>query len=153
MRQALHVRFWSKVEQRDGACWPWLSWRNARGYGKFMLNGRSQTAHRVAYELTHGPIPIGLCVMHSCDNPPCCNPQHLRLGTHAENMRDRDQKGRIGYRPRGTKNPRARLTDPEVLTIRARHANGESVRALSRTLGFGRNTIRNVVHRLTWTHI
>jgi hypothetical protein len=71
-------------------CWEWRGNRNNRGYGKL---GKIY-AHRVAYELASGPIPSGLEVMHSCDNPPCCNPAHLSVGTHADNMQDMARKGR-----------------------------------------------------------
>ena len=86
--------FWSKVDVGLG-CWEWSRERNDRGYGvTFVSSGRTLYAHRVAYALTQGPIPAGMVVMHSCDNPPCCNPSHLNLGTHAENAQDMYHKGR-----------------------------------------------------------
>ena len=90
-------RFWEKVDQSGGlfACWPWTANRNSRGYGdRFRVGDKQYRAHRFAYELTHGPIPDGLLVCHSCDNPPCCNPAHLWLGTAADNHADRNRKGR-----------------------------------------------------------
>lgn len=101
MRPApLEKRFSSKVDRSGGpaACWPWKgAWRTEKGYGRILKDrrkGRALRAHRVAWELAHGPIPLGLCVCHACDNPPCCNPAHLFLGTMLDNNRDRDAKDR-----------------------------------------------------------
>lgn len=81
-------RFWSKVEKADG-CWLWVAHRDHLGYGSFGLNGKVHRAHRVAYMLTAGPIPEGAHILHSCDNPSCVNPAHLRAGTRSDNMRDK----------------------------------------------------------------
>lgn len=81
-------RFWAKVD-RSGDCWLWMGKRIVK-YGYF----NHRRAHRVAWELTHGDIPKGLYVLHSCDNPPCVNPAHLRLGTQFDNMADMHDRGR-----------------------------------------------------------
>lgn len=89
-------RFWSKVDT-DGDCWEWQAAKNPKGYGFFGLGRRGDghaLAHRVAYELTTGSIPDGLCVLHKCDNPGCVRPDHLWLGTRADNNRDMIGKGR-----------------------------------------------------------
>lgn len=75
-------------------CWEWNGWRTADGYGQRIRHGRRQRLHRVAYEWANGPIPSGLFVLHSCDNPPCVNPRHLRVGTNQENIRESVEKGR-----------------------------------------------------------
>lgn len=94
-------RFWEKVDRAEGdACWEWQAGRFSNGYGQFMrVKHQMALAHRMAYELTNGPIPEGLLVLHRCDNRPCVRPDHLWLGTHSENMRDMHAKGRCGRRP------------------------------------------------------
>jgi hypothetical protein len=91
------VRFWEKVDIGDpDECWPWTATKNHLGYGLFRLPrfGRMVVAHRFAWGVSHGEIPIGRVIMHSCDNPACCNTNHLRLGTQSENMFDAVRKGR-----------------------------------------------------------
>ena len=94
------TRFWNKVavlEDAD-ACWLWLAARDKNGYGWFHLGARprrrAKRAHRVAWEFTNGSSAGDMCVLHRCDNPPCCNPSHLFLGTKADNMTDKVTKGR-----------------------------------------------------------
>jgi hypothetical protein len=82
-----------KIDKLTG-CHLWTGFRDPKGYGLMTVNGVVRAAHRVAWERANGPIPQGMIVMHTCDNPPCCNPKHLKLGTQAENVRDRIEKGR-----------------------------------------------------------
>lgn len=92
---SIETRFWRKVDRRgDDECWPWTAARLPAGYG-LMGNEKKWTyAHRLSYQLNKGPIPEGMIVMHSCDNPPCVNPSHLRVGTYRENSLDSVAKGR-----------------------------------------------------------
>lgn len=94
-------RFWSRVRRTDG-CWIWEGSIHPLGYGRFYLDGKMQKAHRAAYQLAKGPIPEGAHILHSCDNPPCVNPAHLRAGSHSDNMRDMVNKGRAN-RPESKK--------------------------------------------------
>ena len=94
-------RFWEKVARAEDGCWEWRASRQLNGYGRFALTPpkRMEGAHRVAYVLSKGPIPSGMVVMHSCDNRGCCRPDHLTLGTVADNNADTRQKARHPHGP------------------------------------------------------
>jgi hypothetical protein len=94
--QQIANRFWERVDASAGesACWPYTGATRANGYGRLILRGKHELAHRMAYRFARGKIPDGLFVCHRCDNPPCCNPDHLFLGTHQDNVDDKTRKGR-----------------------------------------------------------
>lgn len=124
------AEFWSHVDKRGpDECWLWTGtrWKNG-GYGRF-----SQfKAHRIAYELTNGPISALTLVRHGCDNPPCCNPRHLVLGTSLENMTDKRVRGRSAQQW-GERHGLAMLSDVECDDIRNRFDGGESAAAIHKT--------------------
>jgi hypothetical protein len=158
-RRSRDVRFWEKVD-RSGECWVWTGRRTPRGYGEFGLHkpGRSSRAHRVAWELTHGPIPDGMCICHACDNPPCCNPAHLFLGTSADNTRDMDEKGRrvVGLRPvypTGETHPMAKLNSAQVAEMRALRSNGWGERQLAARFGVGHSQVHRIVSGQSWVSV
>lgn len=164
MKVAIEERFWAKVDKTGGphACWPWVAYRNPKGYGRFMLRGRSELSHRVAYILTFGAIPEKLHCLHDCDNPPCCNPAHLRPGTNLDNVEDKIAKGRQaagdssgmfgkGYLIAGEKNPAAKLTLAQVNEIRQRYKTGGiSQRQLAKHFGVGKTIIGSIVRGEKW---
>lgn len=119
-RQQARQAFWAKIARQPGAdaCWLWTGARHPRGYGYLNVAGRKR-ASRVAYEYTKGPIPPGMEVRHTCDNPPCCRPKHLILGTHRQNMEDRDAR-HPGFQARGEANGKSKLTIEAVRDIRRR---------------------------------
>jgi hypothetical protein len=90
--------FWKKVSKIPGGCWEWTAGRDRDGYGRFWVYGITSYSHRVSFMIHHGHLP-GNCIMHTCDNPACVNPDHLRPGTHTDNMKDMKEKGRskIGH--------------------------------------------------------
>jgi hypothetical protein len=90
---AFEDRFWSRVDKTDG-CWLWTGWTSRFGYGRIKRDNRECLTHRVSWELTNGPIPDGMCVLHRCDVPACVRPDHLFLGTKTDNAADRTAKGR-----------------------------------------------------------
>ena len=94
-RRAVEDRFWEKVD-KSGDCWEWTGCRHKQGYGRFHVKTGEPPvfAHRLSYEMANGPIPDGMHVLHSCDNPSCVNPAHLSLGTHRQNMSESAERGR-----------------------------------------------------------
>lgn len=141
------------VPEPNTGCWLWLARTDRRGYGRLAVGGRrARPAHRVAYEAFRGAIGDGMFVCHRCDVPACVNPAHLFLGTPADNARDRDRKGRASRRDRsGERNGRARLTEADVLVIRALPA--VDLAALSRKYGVDRSTIRGAITGKSWCHL
>lgn len=124
--------------------------RNEKGYGRASRDGRRILAHRYAWEQAHGPVPVGLFVLHACDNPPCVNVEHLFLGTYADNNADRDAKGRT---QRGHRHVHARLTEPDVVDIRRRHAAGETYTTIGHDYGMDHSGIRRAVIGENWRHV
>ncbi len=118
--------FWKKVGRRNKqGCRLWRGELNDKGYGRVTFKGYSTTAHRMAYILTHGPVAADLVVRHKCDNRACCNPQHLEVGTQADNIADMHARGRAGdCRNFGEKHGRCKITAAQVEQIRALYAAG-----------------------------
>lgn len=145
----------------DDECWPWLL-SGVDGYGQFCMRRPGYKkyypyrAHRVAYTLWVGDIPPGMLVCHTCDNKACCNPNHLFLGTHADNSKDRDEKGRAkpGHVP-GEKNGRSKLTSEDVMTIRAERAKSipTPFKVLAGRYPASEQAIKMAAYRITWKHI
>lgn len=164
---SLEERFWCKVLKGE-VCWEWIAHIQSSGYGGFSRGRKSEgsiQAHRQAWILTNGPIPEGLFVCHECDNRRCVNPAHLFLGTHADNMADMVAKGRSpkgdrhGRRKnpacilRGERHSRAKLTEMQVVEIRARFAaGGTAAKAIAEEYGVSRNTIERVLSGYSWSH-
>lgn len=166
--------FWSRVDMSVGpdACWPYTGKRDSDGYGQVRYAGRRPHASRVAYIFTHGAIPGELQVLHRCDNPPCCNPAHLFLGTNADNMTDKARKGRCNprctvgllrgnpstqFKPghvavgdRGVRTA-AKLTTEQVLAARSRYAaGGVTERQLASEYGIGKSAMHDLLSGKNW---
>lgn len=106
----IEVRLWGQVDKTEPGCWEFAGRIHTLGYGTISYKGRLWQAHRLAYTLAKSEIPDGLVVMHSCDNRKCINPDHLSLGTVADNNRDREEKGRGIYPGHGPGSWQKRLT-------------------------------------------
>lgn len=146
-------KFWNKVDKTtspDG-CWEWTGSALKKGYGQFALKGKMWTTHRLSYTITNGNIPDGLYVCHSCDNPKCCRPEHLFLGTHLDNMKDRDVKQRT---LRGEQNGFSKLTVQQVLEIRDLYATTKiSKKKLALKYNVSPYPIGEIINRRSWKHV
>lgn len=135
-RGTIEERFWSKVHRTHGGCWLWTGAVDDKGYGQFWA-GRTQKAHRQAWILSIGEIPIGLWVCHSCDTPSCVRPEHLWLGTREQNEDDARAKGRL--RLRWSREQTSKLTTSEVMLILS---STETARVLASRYGVTAPMIR-----------
>jgi hypothetical protein len=141
-RAPIKVRFEQKVS-KGNECWEWTANKNNKGYGQIFFNKRLELAHRVSWILYIGEIPIGMCVLHRCDNPGCVNPAHLFLGTHTENMLDCKNKGR-DHRASGETCARSKLTCSQVKTIKAMLQNGVRCSEIAKIFEVCRDTIADI---------
>ncbi len=173
-------RFWEKVD-KSGKCWIWNAARFHNGYGTFSLHTKTTLAHRVSFLIANGSIPNGMCVLHKCDVKNCVRPSHLFIGTMADNMRDRDMKGRqakgdrnglrlhpesrpYGLRnghytkpectPRGVNAGNAKLTDEKVEALRLEYrAGGISQDKLAAKYGICQSVTSGIILRQRWKHV
>lgn len=163
------ARFWSKVAVGNRtSCWPWKGSQFTGGYGQFKAHKHNMKAHRVAYYLGHKRDPGPYLVCHSCDNPVCCNPAHLFLGTPADNTQDSARKGRLNpqsgakhhshLRPdtvaRGERVGGSKLTEKQVVDIRnAYKKGGVTQEELAASYGVKRETVGLIIRGKNWAHI
>lgn len=145
-RTDVYARLWRRIAKGDG-CWEWQGSRNPLGYGRIGSGGkygRIALAHRVAYESTFGPIPDGSCVLHRCDNPPCCRPDHLFLGSMADNTADMRAKGRMAT---GQRLPQTRLTEDDRVQLIRLYGGGSATQSqLAARFGVSATTVHRVIH-------
>lgn len=147
--EPLPVRFQrSFIPEPNSGCWLWVATTSRLGYGMIRENGKSRSAHRVSYEMHKGPVG-DLDVLHRCDVRGCVNPEHLFLGTHAENMSDMVRKGR-SPRATGSAHHQAKLTEADVLKARL---EGVSAAEFAKMHGIHRTTARRALSGKRWGHI
>ncbi len=148
--QSLQASFDAKwTPEPFSGCWLWTNVLNSRGYGNLVFNDKQYRAHRVSWELHRGAIPKGMCVCHSCDTPPCVNPDHLWLGTHLDNALDKTRKGRHRATP-GERHGMSKLTAQQVIFIRSSSKSNKELAAMFGVLGANVSHIR---HRRSWRHL
>lgn len=144
------ARFWAKVD-RASDCWAWIGALTTAGYGSLKRGGVVYYAHRISWEMHHGPVPAGQVVCHLCDNRRCVRPDHMFLGSQHDNLRDAAAKGRM---ERGEARHSARLTVKTVAEIRNRYARGMAPQqVLAADYGVSQMAISKVVRRETWRHV
>lgn len=153
--------FWKKVIKTD-SCWNWSGYKTSKGYGLFKVNGVQFLTHRFSLMLEN-KLPIakksergalGICVLHSCDNPSCVNPKHLRLGTHLENMQDARQRGRK-WRGEftGEKNKRSTISDAKAREIKRLLKLKILQKDISSQMNVPHYIISNIAVGRSWTHV
>lgn len=145
--QTLEQRFSEKIVIAESGCHEWTGCLAENGYGMLHLDGRTAYAHRVAFEMAHGPIPSGGQIMHSCDNRRCVNPEHISLGSFRENMADMVSKSRQAL---GIKNAHAKLTEEEVKLIRS--LNGTNA-AVAKRFKVSASLVSLIRNRRNWKHV
>lgn len=151
-REAVVTRFWSQVDASAGpdACWPWTGY-SEKGYGRTHFMGRMVGAHELAVSFTTGERRAEhLETCHSCNNPPCCNPAHLRFDTSQSNAADAVRSDRHA---RGERNGHAKLTEVEVLTMRHRAAGGATGKVLASEYGVSQGLVTEILRGSRWKHV
>jgi len=129
-------------------CWPYPGCKDADGYGSVRYHGKTWGAHRLAHVLATGQTIVpGVLLRHTCNNPACCNPAHLRLGLDKDNAADRE---RAGHTARGERNGRAKLTAEKVREIRAKLSDGEHVAEIARVFRVSPRAISQIAEGRTW---
>lgn len=149
--ESVKARFWSKVHIAGANdCWTWTGSRSQRGYGAIKIGGMARKASHVALILDRRPRPSADAgALHTCDNPPCCNPAHLFWGTQADNVADASKKGRMRS-PRGEQSPRTKITQVEAREIRE---STLGCVALGKKYGISPSHASNLRKGRRWSHI
>ncbi|AUR94122.1 hypothetical protein NVP1191O_63 [Vibrio phage 1.191.O._10N.286.52.B4] len=141
-------RFFNRFKKDHSGCWLWVSHCDKDGYGILPATGAAVRAHRLSYEIHKGPIPHGMVICHSCDNPSCVNPDHLFSGTTKDNCQDMLSKGRD--KMVGSRNNKAKLTEVQVTEIRS---SGRSKYELAETYSVSVSTIKQIRRNKSWRHV
>jgi len=147
MPLSIQERFDLKYSETPNGCWLWSGMSDKDNYGVMKIKGRRTRAHRISYELHHQESPGQLCVLHRCDTPSCVNPEHLFLGTNAENTADKVRKGR---QIRGKDHYKAKLSEKDVLNIRE---DPRSLRVIAREYGVYYTLISKIKNKQVWMHL
>jgi hypothetical protein len=144
---------WSKINKAgEDDCWEWQGHRDLKGYGTLIFFGKRVLAHRVICKLTHEDFDEGLLACHKCDNPPCCNPNHLYPGTYKDNSNDKHQRGRANI-SKGENNGRAKITAAQVIELRNLFAGGMTKGALATKYGLTWSTVDKIVKNQLWKEV
>jgi hypothetical protein len=132
-----------KLRKATG-CWIWQAACNVYGYGAVRIAGKTKAVHRLAYELANGVTLVGKVVMHSCDTPSCCNPEHLILGSHADNVKDKQEKGR---QLRGSQIGNSKLSEDDVLAVRRDSGTNQKI---ADSFNISTASVSRIKNRVDW---
>lgn len=146
--------FWANIVKGESPddCWGWSAASHIQGYGLHRVCGDQWRANRISWVIHFGPIPPNCDILHSCDNPPCCNPRHLRLGDAKENIRESVEKGR--HASCGSNNPQAKLTEEKVLEMRRLHrVEGVKLMEIAARFGVSKATASMAISGRTWSYL
>lgn len=149
--RTLTEKLFDKVFYSPDGCWYWTA-STCGKYGRLVIDEKNIKAHRLSFELHKGPITDGMHVCHSCDNPLCVNPDHLYLGTHQDNMKDRNSKGRQA-RLHGVMSGQAKLDNTSVQIIREAKRDGWRSKDIAKYFGISKGQIWNICKGGQWPHI
>ena len=144
----LKATLFNRSRLAENGCWEWVGYFGSGGYGMMSRNGKNQRAHRISYEAYKGPIPKGMVIRHTCDNPACINPDHLIVGSQKDNVADREARNRRVVN--GERVGTSKLTEKDALDIRA---SGESLEALASRYGIDRSNVWLIRAGKSWRHI
>jgi hypothetical protein len=149
---SLEERFSEKFRVVDGGCWLWTASKNRGGYGQFMAYGRPHLAHRISWRIHHGLLPDELHVLHKCDTPACVNPNHLFLGSDADNVQDMLMKGRANRRPRvfAENHGMAKISNQIALAI---FNSSGSQRSIAKSFNVSQSTVNSIKTGRQWSTI
>lgn len=144
-------KLWSSVDRSGGvdSCWNWQRSTTSKGYGVTYVKGKQVLAHRLALNVSGVSIPDGMYALHRCDNPRCCNPAHLFLGTKAENNADMHRKMRHSF---GERHKRSKLTSAQVEEIKAARTSGKTQREVAAMFGIGQTQVWRITNGLNRRH-
>lgn len=145
----LEKRFKAKLKPMPSGCIEWTGAKVSKGYGSMKAGPTTIGTHRYAWELANGKIPKGLFVLHKCDNRACCNPEHLWIGTNADNVADMDQKGRRAD-TRGMNHPQRKLNEDQVISIRSDERSNPQIAS---EYGVTKELISQIKRRVCWKHL
>jgi len=146
-------RFFTKIIIMPSGCHNWTGAKKPTGYGNIRINSKYKLSHRVAWEIENGEIPQGLIVMHICDNPCCCNPMHLVLGTSKQNTADMIKKGRSGMKKNkacGERNGNSKMKIDDVVNVSTLYKTGISQANIAKIYGVSQTNIGNIINKKTW---
>lgn len=138
-------------ENTDTGCLEWQGFKKG-GYGYFYVNGREKAVHRMQYEKFKGLIPKGYNVCHSCDNPPCVNPDHLWVGTQQENIKDMISKGR-DLKAIGPRNKNSKISSHQAREVKLLYSQGHTIKNIHLKLGLTYKTVQHICNGTTWKHV